>query len=380
MTAGKGVTTKVLYWSDLKPLCASGGPCITITLPAFHHGAQALPHSTNLKAAVRQAQQLLLKQSLSEEGEGLLAPIRELAEDPEMNASGRARMIFRSPGGFRQFYLPGLVPLRTVVGPYCHILPFLNQLCADREFYILGLNEKHLHLLHYTDGNCEEVQLPDGVPKNAEAAGAFDPPDHTLRDQSGAGQSSGIQSAVVFGTGSEREKAHERLREFFRLVDQGLSKVLAGQPLLLSGVGYEVAIYRRAAIYPFLMEGYLEGDLHDLRIQEIAHRASEQARIQARKQAEKQLHLLREMAGTKRTSFDIHLVLKAAEEGRVAKLILGIEEEAEFGTTLQGVESDSQEGLLNAAAVLSIRNGAEVFMLSADAMGPLAPLAAMFRY
>jgi len=107
-----------------------------------------------------------------------------------------------------------------------------------REFYILGLNEKHLRLLHYIDGECEEAQLPDAVPKSAEAAGAFDVPDHTLRDRSGAGQLSGSQSAVVFGTGPEREKAHERLYECLRLVDRGLSKAIGGQPLLLSGVGY----------------------------------------------------------------------------------------------------------------------------------------------
>ena len=83
------------------------------------------------------------------------------------------------------------------------------------------------------------------------------------------------------------------------------------------------------------------------------------------------------MAGTERTSFDIHQVLRAAEEGRVAKLILGLGEEAESGVA---VEPDSQEDLVNAAAVLSIRNGAEIFMLPADAMGSLAPLAAMFRY
>ena len=378
MTPGKGATSPMLYWRDLKPLCASAGPCITITLPAFHHGARALSYSIHLKAAIQTAKQLLCKQGLSEEGEGLVAPIRELEEDPEMRAGGRDKVIFRSPGVFHRFDLPGPVPFRTVVGPYCHILPFLSQLCADREFYILGLNEKHLRLLHYIDGECEEAQLPDAVPKSAEAAGAFDAPDHTLRDQSGAGQLSGSQSAVVFGTGSEREKAHERLQEFFRLVDQGLSKTLRGQPLLLSGVGYEVASYRRAAVYPSLMEGFLEGDLHTLSLQETARLAHKLASTQAQQKAEKQLHQLREMPRTERTSSDIHIVRKAAEEGRVAKLIL--EEDAGFGAPSEGLESDSQEALLNAVAVLSIRDGAEVFMLPAGAMGPLAPLAAMFRY
>jgi hypothetical protein len=62
----------------------------------------------------------------------------------------------------------------------------------------------------------------------------------------------------------------------------------------------------------------------------------------------------------------------------VAKLILA--EDVEFGAPPEGLESDSQEALLNAVSVPGIRGGAEVFMLPAAAMDPLAPLAAMFRY
>jgi hypothetical protein len=338
-----------------------------------------LAYSTNLKIAVRLVEQVLLKQNVPGDGEELVSPIRNLAKDLETSLGGPARVIFRSPGEFRQFSLPAPVPPHTEVGPYFYLLRFLNQLCVDRDFYILGVNEKHLRLLRYSDGECQEVPLPYGLPSNAEVAGAFEPPDHTLRDRSAAGQSSGKQSAVVFGTSSEREKAHERLQEFFRLVDQGLSKALGGQPLLVSGVDYEVAMYRRASTYPFLMEGSLEGDLHDLRIQEIAHLASEHSRMQARRQSEKQLHLLRETAGTERTSFDIHRVLKAAEEGRVAKLILGLGEEAASGAALTG-SGAGNEHLLNAAAVLSIRSGAEVFTLPASAMASLGRVAASFRY
>jgi hypothetical protein len=111
------MTSTMLYWRDLKPLCAISGPCITITLPAFHHGARALSYSTHLKTGIQTAKQLLRKQGLSEDGEGLMAPIRDLAEDPEMSASGPDKAIFRSPGVFHRFDLPGPVPFRTVVGP-----------------------------------------------------------------------------------------------------------------------------------------------------------------------------------------------------------------------------------------------------------------------
>lgn len=370
--------TETLYWTDLKSLCMSAGPCITISLPAFHQGAQALSYAIQLKAALRVSQHELIKRCPPQEVETLMTPIREMAEDPEMLAGGGDVVIFRSPTLCRRFRLPGPIRGRTVVARYFHLLPFLDQLCVDREFYILAISQKKPRLLHYADRECQEVPLPAALPHNVEEAGAFDAPDHMLRNHSGAERSFGSMSGVSFGTGSEREKDHERLHHFFRLLDQGLSGFLKGQPLLLSGVGYEVSIYRRAATYPHLLETNLEGDLHILSLKEIACRAYESARDRSRRQAGKQLNQLREMAGTARISSDIRQVVKAGEEGRVAKLIFA--EQAEFGATLEALESDSPEDLLNAAAVLSIRSGAEVFMLPAAMMAAEGPVAAIFRF
>ncbi len=383
MASDETSTPKMLYWSDLRSLCASGGPCITITLPPYQYGARndarGSSPSTNLKSAVQLAERVLLKQNLPDNGEALLAPLHELAMELEMATSARARIIFSSPGVFRQFYLPLPALLRTVVGTYFHVLPLLDQLSVDRQFYILGLNEEHLRLLYCNDGEAEEVPLPDELTMKAQAAGKLYPPDHTVRGASPAGESLRLRSGVIFGIGTEREMTHERLRETFRLVDRGLSKVLGKQGLLLSGVDYEVAIYRREAVYPYLMEGFLEGDLHDLSVREMARRASEFARIQARQKAERQLRLLEEMS-TDRTTFDIHRILEAAGEGRVARLIVGLAEEAAFGDAKQEVESGSQEALLNAAAVLSIRHRAEIFALPAGTMGHSSPVAALIRY
>ncbi len=372
------VPTEMLHWDDLKPLCESPGPCITITLPAYHQGGRALAYAIQLKASARTAHEELLKQIAVEEVEALMDPILELEEDPEMSVGGRGMVIFRSPTAFRRFYLLGPIGARTVVGRYFHIVPFLDRLCTDREFYILGLSQKHIRLLHYSDGDCEELQLPAAVPKNVEEAGAFNAPDHMLRNRSAAGKSSGSMSGVAFGTGSEREKGNERLHHFFSLVDKGLSDTLKGKPLMLSGARYEVASYRRSAAYPALSAGDLEGDLHTLSVQEIAHLAYQSARMQSASKAEEQLRQLREWAGTKRISRDIRQIARTAEEGRIAKLFLA--EGAEFGATLEALESESPEDLLNMAAVLSIRSGAEMFMLPGKTMGPKAPIAALFRY
>ena len=92
MTPARVVPTEMLRWNDLKPLCESPGPCITITLPAFHQGARALPYAIQLKASARTAhEELLLKQTPLEEVERLMDPIVELEEDPEMSVGDERR-------------------------------------------------------------------------------------------------------------------------------------------------------------------------------------------------------------------------------------------------------------------------------------------------
>lgn len=372
------LSAQTLAWQDLKSLCASPSPCMTITLPAFHQGAQTLSYAIQLKQALRNVQQELFKQTFFDDAERLIAPLRKLIGTPEMNQSGCDMAIFRSPAVLLRFDLPAPVQFRSVVGRYFHVLPFLHQLSADREFYILELNQKHLHLLHYLDRACHEVPLPSALPESVEQDGAFDAPDHTLRNRSAAGTSNGSMSAVSFGTGSEREKGSERLHHFFKSVDDGLSALLKGQPLLLSGARHEVAIYRRASTYSGLLESDIEKDLHSLPPDEVARLARTSLQHQSRREANHQLQQLRELAGSARISTGVRPVLKAASEGRVAKLILA--EEADFAATREALESDSQEDLLNAAAVLSIRNGGQVFTLPAEAMGPEAPVAAILRY
>jgi len=365
MTPTASATYKFLGMKDLVPLCASSGPCITITLSAFHPGVQS-PYRVRLKAAVRLARQELAKQNSFTQVNELLAPLDELANDPEM-------AIFRSPGVFQRFHLPGAVRERVVVARHFHITPFLKQLLPQREFYILAVNRKHLRLLRFLDSECKEVALPAGIPHNVEEAGGFDAPDHMLRNRSAAGSSAGAMPAVSFGTGSEREKTHEHIEQFFRFVDRGLSELLQRLPLLLAGVDYEVALYRRASRYPHIMNDRIAGDPRILTLQEMARLAGEIAETEAQHLAGAALERYREKAGAGRTSTEPLQILRAAAGGRVAELIVA--EGAELPDP-----AESMHDVLNAAAVLTLANGGNVFTLSADRMARESPITALYRY
>jgi hypothetical protein len=362
-----------LSLKELRGLCESTGPCITILLGAYQPGAGGPSHAARLKSAIPVVEQELAKQSTPSEFIELLEPLRELASSGEMDAGGGGVVIFRSPGKFDRFHFSGKANDRIVVGTHFLVTPLLPLLTGERECYILDVSRKDLHLFHYSGGRCDKVPLPNSVPKDVREAGAFDTPDRDLESRSAAGKSTGSMRAVQFGTGSEREIDDERLFHFFRLVDKGLHDVLNGLPLLLAGVEYEVAVYRRAAKYSHILEGRLEGDLSLRSLAEIGQLAFERAKTDGWREGEEALTQFREMANRERTLSGIRRVLEAAKQGRVAKLILA--EGAEFKSN-----SPTHQVLINSVAVLTIVNGGQIYVLPERLMAKQAPVAAVLRY
>lgn len=355
-----------LDWKHLRQICASPGPCITMLLSAHHPGGQSLPYSVRLKAASRSAEQKLLEFCPPGQVEELLAPIYDLAEEPQMAAGGEDMVLCRAPGVFSRFQAPASVKETVVVGAHFYVIPLIGMLAEEQEFYILGIGQKGLRLLFYRGGKCQEVPIPASIPGSLEAAGGFDQPDHVLENRSSAGKSAGAGGGVYFGTGSERETTGERLQYFFRLVDKGLHKILRGRPLLLSGAEYETAMYRRAATYSRIAAGDLAGDLRLFPLEKIQRLSAQYARRIARERAEAALQEFYERP--ERVASDLAAIAAAAGGGRVAKLILA--EDA----------ASSTDDLVNTAAVRTIRNGGEVLLLPADQMADRGPAVALLRY
>jgi hypothetical protein len=364
---------ETLSLKGLRELCDSPGPCITILLGPYQPGASGPSHAARLKSAIPVVERELAKQSTPSEFIELLEPLRELASSRDMAAGGGGLVIFRSPGKFDRFHFNGEVNDRVVVGPHFLITPLLPLLTGERECYILDVSRKDLHLFHYSAGRCDRVPLPGSVPKDVREAGGFDAPDRDLEARSAAGKSTGSMRAVQFGTGSEREIDDERVFHFFRIVDKGLHHALNGMPLLLAGVEYEVAVYRHAAKYPHILEGRLEGDLSLRSLAEIGQLALERAKTDSWREGKEALTQFREMANRERTLSGVRRVFEAAKQGRVAKLILA--EGAEFKS-----DSPTHQDLINSAAILTIVNGGQIYVLPESLMAKQAPAAAVLRY
>jgi hypothetical protein len=350
-----------------------------ILLPAYHPGAQDSSQTVHLKAVLPKITEAVAGSMPDLDVQSLLAPLQELAEEPALRSGGPGAMIFRSPSEFRQFHLPGTVPEWWGVGQHFQVAALLPYLSAEREFYILNIARKDLRLWHHQDGQCQEVELPNSLPKSAEEAGGFDQPDHSLQNRSAAGSSAGNMRGVHFSTGSERDLAPERLLYFFKLVDAALRGLLHGVLLVLTGTENELGIYRRASNYPKLLGETLAGDLRNAALQDIEKLAARFARAHALREAEGALQEFYELLGRGRGSQNPEQILNSAAEGRVLKLIVAERAQPPSDGGVPSGETGA-ENLVNAAAVFTIRNGGQVLSMPGELMASASPMAAVFRY
>jgi hypothetical protein len=374
---------ELLVKNSLKPVCSSPGPFITVYLPACHPGASDLPRSPRLKAILRSAAAELERRRYRGAIDQLLAPLEEVANDPAAMAGAGDSVMFSSPAFFQHYRVPSRAGERMAVATHAHVTPLLPSLIHYEEFYVMGISRKRLRLGHWSAGHCEEIPLPPSVPESLAAFGGFDRPDHDLENRSAAGASNGQMRGVVFGTSADREKDNDYLHNYFRLVDRELRTILGTAPLVVIGVDYELAAYRKAAEYAQVFHARPTSPDY-LTWAEMGVRAQEALAEKTQSEAEHALKEFREATRRDRVVSDVRKVLEAAHEGRVYRLLLakGAEYQDLLGP-LYPMTPNSVEGaqdLLNTAAVETIRAGGEIHLLDPLQLAGAGPIAAVLRY
>jgi hypothetical protein len=347
-----------LDFSAMKFLAGCAGPCITLVVPDHHPGAQEGTRRSVVQNLVRKAEQMTKDKQL-------LAPLEELARDPEIESGGRAFAIFRCPEFVARYSLAGRHAEKLAIGKHFQLAPFVAAALAPQEFFILGISKKRLQLFRYSNGDCRKEELPAGVPPNVEEAEGFDQPDHDLKNRSVAGPSIGTMRGVQFGTLSDREGANVYIHDFFKIVDRGLTRALGNLPLLLMGVKEDLSAYRAVAEYPHILAPEVTGNVEHWSLTEIAARAGEASLEHYFRLGEAVFGEFKEMRDRSRTLSDPSAVVRAAAEGRVHRLC---------------VRLDAPEDFVNAAVVETLRTGGDIFALPQDRMPETQPFAAILRY
>ena len=255
------------------------------------------------------------------------------------------------------------------VANHFYVKPLIPALQAERRFYVLALSLKHIRLLRCTEDSSEEVELPTSVPTNAGNGGV---------------------NGAVFSTTPDDENHLEHLAHFYKQVSEGVTAFLRERaddsPMVIAGVDYEIACFRRVNVYPKLVQEGVHGAPDSLKGGELHKRALEAVR--AFFETPFRTALARyEAVGEQRSSSTVKDIVKAAFDGRVLDLVLaaGTHYMGVFDDQTRNVKGHKQpvqgdEDLLNVAALQTLLHAGQVFIVPASQIPHGAPAIAIYRY
>ncbi len=298
----------------------------------------------------------------------LLEPLRDLAITIETDRDWATILaIYRSIDTFHCFRLPQPARALVAMEDVFDIRPLLAVVSREQRFYVLALSQHKVRLFDCNHYRMREIELQGRAPQNLRVFLNDRTPDHVLDNRSSAGPSVGGMKGVMFGTSADREKQDEYLVHFFKEIDKGLHKILGSEtaPLMLAGVEFELALYRKGNTYQHLMEHQIHGSPDGLSAREIQLRALEIVKTTFSAVLEK---VMREFPGhrdARRVIFDVTQILDAAQKGRVSHLL---------------IREDGTGRNLNLTALNTLIHGGEAYALKESEMSDHADIAAVIRY
>jgi uncharacterized protein (UPF0335 family) len=387
MPATKVADVTPISLNEIKEIGVVSGPCVSILIPFETAPDQVEQNRVRLRHAVDAAKKLLTERGVeADRAHSMMHAIHEIAEG--LKGDGQGLAVYCAGDFCRAYRLLEPPPESVTVAEHFYIKPLIPLLTADRQFYILALSQKHAHLLRCTGHSSEEVELPESVPKTLWEDKHTDQPDHTQADRSSAGPDVGAMKGVVFTTNTDREDRPEYLAHFYKHLSEGVTALLKdeGAPLVVAGVDYEIAAFKRVNTYPQLVEEAVHGAADGLKGGELHKRALDAMQTYSETPLKAALERY-ERGGIERESSTLKDIVKAAYEGRVLDLIVAENAQymGSFDQATHDVKGHKQpepgdEDLLNAAALQTLMHAGQVFVVPANKVPHGAPAVAVFRY
>lgn len=376
---------------ELKQLATwQSAPCLSLYMPSHRVGEETRQDPIRFRNLLRQAEELLAADGLrTPEVRAMLEPAQKLVDDSAFwRQQGDGLAVMVAPGFTSTYHLPYTVPETVVSGERFQIKPLLPLFAGDGRFFVLALSQNAVRLFEGTRFMMHE--MPAGnLPKNLESALAFDELEPQLQSHSVPSQGRGDGSMIFHGHGADADVAKDRLLRFCRAVDAALHPILHQEhaPLICAAVDYLVPIYREANTYPRLMQEAILGNPDNASADSLHAAAWDAVQPYFWQDRHEALALFRQLAGSGHTSTAVDEVALAAHQGRVATLFVPMDQqvwgrfEPETARAEMHIAHEPRdEDLLNVAAVYTILNGGNLYVVDPADMPDSEPIAALLRY
>lgn len=310
----------------------------------------------------------------------LLAPTETVLAGGSTGRRCSGHAVFTAPGIFRHVQLDARVPSKSFVSDRFVVTPLVGALDQDDRYHLLALSQNELRFFDGGRHGLIEVAVP-GMPTSRDEALWYEDNERQLNVHGGDHQGVGGIVGTLHGSPSDRDLRKHQLLRFFRKVDEALWGVLHAEsaPLLVAGVGYELAIYREANRYPHLEivdlgnpERLDAATLHDVTWSVAA------AVLDAPRRA-----ILGRAASSTEQLTAVATILAACREGRVAALLVRPETLLWGGVDDDLGHAEQRPGdidLVSAMIGAALEQGADVFPLALGELPYDPPVAAVPRY
>ena len=267
-----------------------------------------------LTNAAGEAERRLVLRGLSEsEAQTFVHPVRDLATDSVgMNHQLGSLSLFIDDTEMLELQLPTGVRGAVEVGSYPDILPLLEPMLNNREYFVLTLSRGAVGLYRCTRYQASLVELP-GLPEDLYYVLRYDQFEKSLQLHM---TSRGGESAMIHGHGSGKDDKEQYL---LRFVDE-IDPIVAGSiqsaqlPLILMGNEDVVARYRERSKLNTLIAAVHHVDPFTLRLDTIIERGWGSLEAQIAKVHAAQL----DRAGSGTTVEGVQPVVAAIMQGRAA--------------------------------------------------------------
>lgn len=365
-------------------------PAVSVLMPTHRAGPAIRQDPIRLKNLLREAGERLMREGLQEpEVETVLRPGKELLDDRAFwRHQADGLILFLGPHLARMYSLTRPARERAVVGERFYVTPLIGALAEDERFYVLALSQKDVRLVEATRDTAVEVDLGD-LPRTVAEAVPTEAPGQRLQQH--VGTIVGAERGLVFhGHGGGRAERKEAVHQFLHRVDRGIESLLSPRdaPLVVAAVDYLLPMYREVSALSGLLAEGITGNPEGFSAQALGARAWPIVAGRPGARRARAAGRYRELAGSERTSADLPVILRAAQDGRVDELFVAEDAEERWGTldpdsgtvTTREEPGPGAEDLLNVAAIHVFDRRGTVWVVDRESLPDGTALCAIFRY
>jgi hypothetical protein len=364
------------------------GYAVSIYMPTHRRGADVAAQSLRLRAALKEARDLIGADGAAD-GRRVLEAFEPLVADNEFwrhQADGLA--LFACRGFERLYRLPVQVPELVVVGPTFHTKPLIEFLQAPDRFWVLALTQKEVRLWEGSTTGLAPVNLATVPTSLQEVLGT-----PIEKDQLSVRSPRGPNSTAYFhGHGAGKDDSKQELEKYFRHVDYGVNALLEDEigPIVLAAVDYYHPIYQGISKLENLAADGIVGNVTDWDEARIHASAWPIARKVVDRKIDKALNLWETSYGRGKVESDVSAAGRLAVAGRV-RLLLAEKSRRVWGRldrVTGAVEVIRENGkdpgneivdLLDELAEITIKYGGRALVLPPERMPTGTGLAAVLR-